>query len=448
MKKYFLLFFTLIFFTNSYSQIYNFKYPDPGNGSLRGGMGLQWIDGELNYTFHFTPEFAFDKFGIGLDLQLNFNRQGKLRTKDFNEFSDYLRVIRYLRYGEKGDPAYIKLGALNYYTLGHGSIMYNYFNSPTYYARRAGLIVDIDFGKFGIESIYSNFGERGIIGARGYFRPFQFTSQESIPIIGGLQIGASYVVDMNKRAGFVSGYFAAGNNFIPTVNEGSIKIIGLDIGLPLLSSNYFDLTLYADYAKIINFGNGISTGFLFRLKNLGLFKINGKIERRFNGDHYIPSYFNSLYEIERFSSNPSNNTFTSKASLLMARNASDNGIFGELGINVAGLFYIRGSYQRLDKTPASGILHLGTEINPQGSSFIIRAGYDRINISSETDIFKLDNNSYLYAEYGYKVAKYLLLSMLYNWTYSPLRNSNGDIIGYKPQKRVEPRISFIYPVNY
>lgn len=448
MKKYFLLLFALVFFGNSYSQINNSRYPGPGNGNVSGGMGLHWIDGNLNYTFHFTPEFTFGKFGVGLDLQLNFNKEGKLRTEDFNEFSDYLRVIRYLRYGEKGDPAYIKLGALDYYTLGHGSIMYNYINSPTYDARRAGLIADIDFGKFGFESIYSNFGEKGIIGIRGYFRPFQFTPQESIPVIGGLQVGASYVVDMNKRAGFVSGYYSVNNNFIPTVDEGSIKIIGLDVGLPLLSSNYFDLTFYADYAKIINFGSGISTGFLFRLKNLGVLKIDGKIERRFNGEHYIPSYFNSLYEIERFSSDPVRNVYSSKVLLLQNRFASDNGIFGELGINVAGLFYIRGSYQRLDKTPASGLLHLGTKINPEGSSFIIRAGYDKINISSESAIFKLDNNSYLYAEYGYKVAKYILLSMLYNWTYSPLRNNNGDIIGYKPQKRIEPRISFIFPVSY
>lgn len=447
MKKYFLLIFVLIIFTNSYSQIYN--YPLPGNGEFRGGMGLNWIDGELHYAVHLTPEFSFDKIGIGLDLQLNFNQQGKLRTEDFNEFSDYLRVIRYLRYGEKGDPAYIKLGALDYYTLGHGSIMYNYINSPTYDARKAGLVFDVSFGKLGFESIYSSFGEAGIIGVRGYFHPFQFTDKENLPIIGQLEIGASFVSDFNDKAGIVAGNFSFPNNiFVPTIDEGAIKIVGIDIGLPIISSNNFDFAIYADYSKIINFGHGVATGFSFKLKNIGLLNLFGRFERRFNGDHYIPSYFNSLYEIERFSTDSSNNTFKSKASLLTARNVSDNGVFGELGAKVAGLFYIQGSYQRLDKTPKSGILHFGTEINPKNSSFVIRAGYDKINIGNETAIFKLDDNSYFYFEYGYKVAKYILVSMLYNWTYTPLRNANDDIIGFKPQRRIEPRVSFVFPVSY
>ena len=88
--------------------------------------------------------------------------------------------------------------------------------------------------------------------------------------------------------------------FVPTIDEGSIKIIGVDIGLPVISSNIFNLTLYADYSKIINFGHGIASGFSFNLKNLGLLKLFGKFERRFNSDNYIHSYFNSLYEIERF----------------------------------------------------------------------------------------------------------------------------------------------------
>ena len=447
MKKLFLTTFVLILFTNSYSQFYN--YPLPGNGELRGGMGMNWIDGKLHYTVHLTPEFSFDKVGIGLDLQLNFNQEGKLRTEDFNEFSDYLRIIRYLRYGEKGDPAYIKLGALDYYTLGHGSIMYNYFNSPTYDARKAGLVFDVDFNKIGFESIYSSFGEKGIIGVRGYFRPFQFTPQENLPIIGQLEIGASFVSDFNEKAGVIAGNLSLPDKiFVPTTDEGAIKIVGIDIGLPIISSNVFNLTLYADYSKIINFAHGVVTGFNFNLKNLGLLKLFGKFERRFNSDHYIPSYFNALYEIERFSFNSINKTFKSKASLLNARNASDNGVFGELGAKIAGLFYVSGSYQRLDKTPKSGILHFGSEINPKDGSFVVRAGYDKINIGNETSIFKLDDNSYFYFEYGYKVAKYILISMLYNWTYSPIRDSNDTIIDYKTQKRIEPRISFIIPLSY
>jgi hypothetical protein len=41
--------------------------------------------------------------------------------------------------------------------------------------------------------------------------------------------------------------------------------------------------------------------------------------------------------------------------------------------------------------------------------------------------------------------EYILVSIIYNWTFAPVRDDNRNIISYEPQKRIEPRISFIYP---
>ena len=166
MKKLYLFILILAISSLSYSQ-YNKGFPKQNTGELSGGMGLNWIDGELFYSLYFTPEISFANFGVGLDLKLDIDSKGNLRKENFNEFSDYLSLIRYLRYGLKNDPVFIKLGALDYYTLGHGSIMYMYNNSPTYDARKIGLVFDIDFGQFGFESIYSKFGEAGVTPALG-----------------------------------------------------------------------------------------------------------------------------------------------------------------------------------------------------------------------------------------------------------------------------------------
>ena len=79
---------------------------------------------------------------------------------------------------------------------------------------------------------------------------------------------------------------------------------------------------------------------------------------------------------------------------------------------------------------------------------VVRGGYDKINIGSESQILKVDNNSIMYFEFGYKPLPYLLVSMLYKWTFTPIRDSNNNIIDYQPQKRIEPRVSFIYPLNF
>ncbi len=424
-----------------------YKYPMPGRGNFQGGLGMNWIDGKLNYTLHFTPEFSFDNWGLGLDLQLTFDQEGKFRKENYNEFTDYLSIIRYVRYGLKNDPVYVKVGALDYYTLGHGTIIDYYNNSPTFDARKIGMVADIDFGKFGFESMYSNFLQSGVVGIRGYFRPFQFTPQAEIPIIGGLEIGATYASDFNDKAGIINGFYdKTKNNFVTTQDNGSLSIIGFDIGLPLLNTGMLDVTLYSDYSKIINFGSGFATGLKFDINALGAVRGVIKLERRFNKDHYLPSYFNSLYEIERFRVDTANSTFSSKAAKLASVVDPGNGYYGELGLNVVGLFYLRGTYERLDNDPNSGKLHIGSEINPDGGSFVVRAGYDKINIHGEGDMFKLDDRSYLFTEIGYKPTSYLLVSIVYNWTFAPVRDLNDKIIDYKSQKRVEPRVSLIFPL--
>lgn len=430
------------------------NYPRPEEGLINGGMGLTWIDGKPHYRIAFRPEISFSNFGIGLDLNLDFDSEGKLRKENFNETSDYLSLIRYVRYGLKNDPVFIKIGALDYYTLGHGSIMQHYNNSPTFDNRRIGLVADIDFGKFGFESIYSSFSPKGVLGIRGYVRPLQLSTISEIPIISNLEVGASLVTDINDNAGIIAGsYDQINKEFVVNSDTGAITIYGIDIGLPLLNSSFTDITLYADYSKIAKFGSGIATGVKFDFNLSTLLNITAKLERRFNNGKYIPAYFNSLHEIERFkvdSTKPVNDPehFSSKAKNLNLISENMNGFYGDLLVRVLGLFDIYGSYQRLDKNSKSGILNLRTAIEPEQAPFVLRAGYDKINIEGEKDLFTLDDRSYLFTEVGYKPVEYLLVSIVYSWTYTPVRDTDDKIISFEPQKRIEPRISFVYPFKF
>ncbi len=441
--------FALVLFIYSISFSQFQKYPRPGEGQFMGGAGITWIDDEPHYTIFLAPELSFANFGVGLDLRLTFDTEGNLRKESFNDFSDYMSIIRYVRYGLKNDPVFIKLGALDYYTLGHGSIMYLYNNSPSFDNRKAGLVLDIDFGDFGFESIYTRFGEAGVVGLRGYVRPLHYTSLASIPIISNIELGVTYAADFDENAGIISGFYNDSTNqfeTFPNSDVGSINIIGFDIGLPIISGSFADVTLYYDFAKIIDFGSGSATGVIAQLNPLGLVQATAKLERRFNGDEYIPSYFNSFYEVERFRvTDKTSGTFSSKARMLAGLTNNDDGWYGELGINALGLLYVIGSYQRLDKTPNSGILHLGAEIAPEEAPFLLRAGYDKINIKNETDMFTLDDRSYLFTEIGYKPYPFMVVSLVYLWTYTPLRDADDNIVGYEPQKRIEPRVYFIIP---
>ncbi|RMD48656.1 MAG: hypothetical protein D6830_06460 [Ignavibacteria bacterium] len=444
MKKIFLILLTVT--SLNFAQ---FSSLNPNEGNLGAGFGMSWIDNNPFYTFKFNPEIAFANMGIGLDLNLEFSPSGQIRTENFNEVSDYLSIIRYFRYGQKGDPVYFRVGALDYATLGHGSIMYLYNNSPTFDARRVGVEFDLDMNQFGFELVYGNFLQSGVVGLRGYTRPLKFTSLGSVPVLGNLEVGATFVNDFNTDARVTAGvYDPTTDSFTSTNSESTVAAFGFDLGLPIVKTDMVKLDLYYDFAQMLNFGNGSSAGLILQLNGLGLVNLRTKFERRLNNDQYIPSYFGAFYELERFSLDKSTGAVSSKIQLLKnATTSLGNGWYGELLVTLLGTFDILGSYQRLDDHPDSGILHLSTDVSPKDGSFVARAGYDKINIRDEKDLFTLDDRSYLFAELGYKPMPYIVVSMVYNWTFTPVRDADDNIIDYAPQKKIEPRVSFVYPFN-
>jgi hypothetical protein len=463
MKKYLVAFLALAIISLSYAQKAPSKAAAKGGGTsgvMTGGLGMTWIDGEAYYLVNIAPELAFGKFGVGLNLNLHISSTDqKIRKEDFDETYDYLRIIRYLRYGSKGDEFYIRLGALDYARLGHGSILYNYKNSPSVDERKIGSELDVDFGKWGVETVYGDVAAASVLGMRGYIRPLQFTKANAIPIISNLEVGATYVSDLRSDAADTTypGALPPGTISLTPIpysgklNTGTMNIIGFDIGLPLLRLPVIDMTLYYDFAKILSYGSGMSVGLETNFSGMGLIKIFTKFERRFaQTDQYIPSYFDSFYELDRYALTIDTNnvvqSFSSKAQLLANVKSPGPGYFGSLLVDVLGTIQVEGMYQRLDLDPHSGILHLGTNTGSKIPLIYLSAGYDKKYITSNKDVFTLDERSLLYAEVGYKPYPFMIVSTLYTWTFAPVKDQNGNISGYTPQKRITPKVSFVFPL--
>ncbi|PIQ09138.1 MAG: hypothetical protein COW71_07950 [Ignavibacteriales bacterium CG18_big_fil_WC_8_21_14_2_50_31_20] len=444
MKK-MLVFLMLLFTLQAQAQFDNVL--NPNEGVVEGGLGMSWIDGQPNYTFRLRPEVSFGNFGAGLDLNLEFNSNG-LRSENFNTVSDYLSIIRYLRWGHKNDPLYIRVGALDNSTLGYGNIMYLYNNSPSFDARTIGLEVGFDMDRWGVEAVYANIAKAGVLGARGYVRPLKFTTAGDIPIIGALEVGATFTTDVDTKAGYLGGYYdIVKDDFIATRDTGSIQIISADIGLPIFQTSVTSLELYFTHTQILDFGSGQSYGALFNFDFTGV-SLKVKLERNINGKQYIPAYFDALYEIDRFGMDE-NGALIGKAKFL--ENASldaVNGWYGGLILDVMNLFRVSGSYQRLDGDNQNGTLYLAGEVDPMGTPMVVRAGYDKTGITTESEMFTLDDRSRFFIEAGYKPYPFMTVSMVYLWTFQPIRGVDETILGYEPQKRIEPRVSFEMPLSF
>jgi hypothetical protein len=397
------------------------------NGSMPVGFGATFIDGETYYLVNLSPELAFGQLGFGLDLNLRFTTKGKLRAGDYNKFEDYLRIIRYIRWAQKGEPFYTRLGQLDYSLLGHGSIVYNYRNSASYDLRRTGLELDLNFEKYGFESMYSDLAGSGLFGFRGYFKPLKFTSFAKIPVINNFEIGGTFARDYSPEA-----------DITPADSSGrGLSIIGFDVGLPIISYATIKSTLYYDYAKIYHYGQGSSVGINMIFSGLGLVTIRGKYELRFNGDKYLPAYFNAFYEHDRYDALKRR----SKSDTLQ-NVAANRGYYGELVISILNTFNIIAGYQAPFNVENKGIMHAELQL-PEVSGFVLRGAYDKERIGR---VFILDNYSILSAEIGYKPVKFLLISTLYQRTYSN-RNPNGTLRtdgSFVKQDRVEPKVSLVF----
>jgi hypothetical protein len=411
------------------------SFMDEPSNSVNGGVGITFIGDTAYTTFTIAPEFAFGKFGVGLNIELLFNNNDgfKFRKAGWNQGAGAFRMINYIRYGLKGDPLYTRIGTLQSATLGNGFIMGYYSNASSYDRRKIGLVLDTDFDIVGLESMTSNLGNLEIIGGRLYTRPL-FTTE--MPVLENLELGATYVTDVDPD----------NNN---DTNDG-IYEWGADITVPIIKMEIFNWRVYADYAKINNYGDGKAFGTLVSVPNIiGAFGIYAKFEKRFIGDQFLPNYFNTLYELDRkeksaqfyFPNNPDITGELSKQDYLAMVDGTE-GIFGELAGQVLGKIRLAGNYQHIQNVEGGGILHLEAKSNDLVPGVRLKWTYDKVGIEDFEDARTLDTRSIAVGEIGYKAYPFLYVTLQYRWYWVPVKDEFGNTIDYKGEERFQPGLMF------
>lgn len=371
--------------------------------------------GDQNFiSLRFQPELAFGKFGVGLDVPLLFNTDnGKLRTEEFKGGVGPLRMIRYVRYGVKHkDPIYVRVGDITGTYLGYGLIMNNYTNAVSFEKRKVGLNFDVNYDRFfGLEGVYSDFNGFNILGVRPYARPLK---QSDIPIIKTTEVGVTYVTDGDKK-----------NQF-----EGMTEI-GADIGVTVLETKMLQIVPYIEYARLLENGDlddyaadslkykggqGVAIGTNFRFNFIAdVFNMGVKIERRFYSDHFVPQYFDAMYEIGK----------DAKAlSLISAQGVQ--GTYGEILGNLINKVQIVGSINIPDKLKKSdgAFIHLGMSAPDLIPRVVITGAYDKGRLDDLADAFTLDQRSLAHVLVAYKLYPFLLTGVDYRWTFAKTKNGN------------------------
>jgi hypothetical protein len=141
--------------------------------------------------FHVSPNISYrmnDEFGFSLSLPANGllydkepkqenSKTGKLRSYDYNESSDYFRVLNYVWYGQYEREAPGKI-TYSFYTgdvrdgrIGHGTIVNQYYNNIRFDTYNAGVLADFNSDYVGAQFFSNSLYSRDVNAVRLYIKP-------------------------------------------------------------------------------------------------------------------------------------------------------------------------------------------------------------------------------------------------------------------------------------
>ncbi|MFN4244903.1 MAG: hypothetical protein ACK4F9_01975, partial [Brevinematia bacterium] len=374
-------------------------------------FGTVVINGVTYFQVKGQPDLSFGKFGIGLDINFEFDGNWNLRLTEWNSWQAILSKIKYLRWGTKGDkPVFFKIGQIEDATLGHGFIMYNYANNMNYpNVKKFGIAFDLDLDYGGFESFVDNIFDFDIIGLRGFARPL-FGS--GVFLLDSLEIGVTFVADLDPLNPIPP--TNAPYQFSDSDSTNRIFVLGADLELPIVKLDpVFNLVWYSDFASILGKGTGEATGFYGSILSF----LPYKFEVRYLQPKFSPSFFDKLYDAERYV--VVGNSYISKYDMLDNVTNSYFGWFFYSGISFEKtISFIVNLEDSFDDTTYP-TMRINFNLDRSLTKIVgFEFTYERKNIKEFKDVYTTEStDSVILSKISYKVSDMVVIVLSYRRTF-------------------------------
>jgi hypothetical protein len=272
---------------------------------LMDGLLTVGLDAPLNLEVYALEGAADDDPTTG-----GFAAAGRLRKRDWDEARDFVKILRYLTYGRKEDNLFLSVGQVFANTLGHGQSMRRYQANLDVDQSRIGLELDAYGDLGGFEFMLADVTRGNLFAVLGFVKPLA-------PFLDGvtarsLSLGVHFASDRQApaqlRRGAAIGAAPIGPVLTdavgaPLADREVVSILGVDAELKLLKTRGVDLKTYVDFSHLKGAGSGVALGLLGRFnlrvgRTLHLFRT--RIEGRRYDANFVPSYFDTLYEYQKF----------------------------------------------------------------------------------------------------------------------------------------------------
>ncbi len=395
----------------------------------------------INYSVNIFDIKLSMTFGVPLRFQIldarvdkRFDGAGQLRKQDWDEPSDFAQIIRQITYGSKESRVYLDINQFFANTIGHGTLMRRYNPNLNFNTRRVSAEFDGFFDYAGGELYINDITGPDVMGGLIFLKPLSIFDRDNY-VLRSFSIGVQAFIDVDapvrnfldvndvdddgRRFNEIE---VIQSNFKPRYTASQVVAYGVDAEIKILDERWLDWKVYGDYSfletgvptddpenptyqniptRAIRSG-GLTVGNLFRM-NFGekesVHAVRIRAEFRTHDPHYIPGYFDTLYEVQRVQypihdksvSQKQRLTNSTKLQQVLGRDPDGEQVYGgyvELGYRFSDYFAFAFGLELNDQTPDNHLfVHLEV---PKLGPVSLLATYTRRNAVDFPDLFALD----------------------------------------------------------
>ncbi len=236
--------------------------------------------------------------GVGDPLQ----GMWELRKVDYAQPADFAKLLKYVTYGRKEDHLYVNIGQRYASSVGHGAVVRRY--APNIDVDLTHVSAQVDaYGTYGgVELLTNDIVRWNVVSGLGFVKPLAFidslyTKSLSVGVTAAADTYApmSLIYDNGARTLDTDGIHLA-------AKRGLVALYGLDAEVKVVKTPHVDIKPYVDYSMLQGGDAGLTVGLLGRF-NAGKTTVHAfraVAELKSLGSKYVPGYFGTFYEVDRY----------------------------------------------------------------------------------------------------------------------------------------------------
>jgi hypothetical protein len=224
---------------------------------------------------------------------IRFDRAG-LRRQDWDERTDYGRILGELSYGRRGDPYFASIAPVRAWHLGTGALVSGFRSTIDPDHWRTGVVASLHWQPAGVDLFLDSVLDPQVLGARAAVRPLFWVDGDGIA--GRLELGFQVVSDLFAPVSTDAPRIDAVG--LPVHDRDPVVAGGIDLRYPVVRTAQVEVTPYVSWSRLED-ADGAQVGLALQAAPLESFAFGLLGEWRWLDPGYVGAYFDAAYMADR-----------------------------------------------------------------------------------------------------------------------------------------------------